>query len=287
LKSLDISNLSVTVVGLGLIGGSFAKSIRQNLKIKNLWAVDINEEALDEAASSGVIDKGFTEPQFPLENSDIVILCTYPNITIEFLKNNMKFFKSKSIITDTIGIKNKIISDASSIIRDDLEFVGGHPMSGKESTGYNCSDANIFNQSQYILTPSISTSRHAINLLKQIIMGIGFKEVIEMSSQTHDEIVAFTSQLPHVIACTLMNNIKLDNNLDCIAGSFKDVTRVADINCELWSELLYENKTNILEEIDTFIKDLNNIRNIIKCEDIDYLKSFFEKSSLRRKEMNT
>ena len=283
----NITNLNITIVGIGLIGGSYAKAIRKNLKIKNLWAIDININVLNEAISSGVIDKGFTDSQFPLENSDIVILCTYPNITMDFLKNNMKYFKHNAIITDTIGIKSKIVSESLGIMREDLEFIGGHPMSGKESIGYTNSDDNIFKDAQYILTPNKSTSPETINLLKQIIKGLGFKDVIEMLPQTHDEIVAFTSQLPHVIACVLINNVKLDSKLNCVGGSFQDVTRVADINYELWSELLYENKNNILNELENFIKDMNNIHDIIKYGDIGNLESFFKKSSTRRKEMNT
>jgi prephenate dehydrogenase len=286
LKALDISNLNITIVGIGLIGGSYAKAIRKNIKINKLWAIDINMDALNEAKYTGVIDDGFTNSQFPLENSDIVILCTYPNITIDFLKENMMYFKKKALITDTLGMKNKIVSETLSVIRDDLEFIGGHPMSGKESNGYNYSDADIFKNAQYILTPNKTTSSNSLNLLKQIITSIGFSDIIEMSSQTHDEKVAFTSQLPHIIACTLMNSSNLNNNLQCVGGSFKDATRVADINSELWSELIFENKDNILNELNNFIVDITNIHNIIKSDDKDNLVSFLNISKERRKKMN-
>lgn len=286
MKALDISNLNITIVGIGLIGGSYAKAIRKNIKINKLWAIDINIDALNEAKCTGVIDDGFINSQFPLENSDIVILCTYPNITIDFLKDNMKYFKKNALITDTLGMKNKIVSEVLGVIRDDLEFIGGHPMSGKESNGYNYSDADIFKNAQYILTPSKDTSSNTLNLLKQIIKSIGFNEIIEMSAQTHDEKVAFTSQLPHIIACTLMNNSNLDNNLHCIGGSFRDATRVADINSELWSELIFENKNNILNELNNFIADITNIHNIISSDDRNSLVSFLNVSKARRKEMN-
>ncbi len=286
MKALDISNLNITIVGIGLIGGSYAKAIRKNIKINKLWAIDINMDSLNEAKYTGVIDDGFTNPQFPLENSDIVILCTYPNITIDFLKDNMKYFKKNALITDTLGMKNKIVSEALDVIRDDLEFIGGHPMSGKESNGYNYSDADIFKNAQYILTPSENTSSNSLNLLKQIIKSIGFNEIIEMSAQTHDEKVAFTSQLPHIIACTLMNNSNINNNLQCVGGSFRDATRVADINSELWTELIFENKSNILNELNNFIADITNICNVIESNDRNSLISFLNMSKSRRKEMN-
>lgn len=285
MKAFDISNLNITIVGIGLIGGSYAKAIRENIKINRLWAIDINIDALNQAKCTGIIDEGFTNSQFPLENSDIVILCTYPNITIDFLKDNMNYFKKNALITDTLGMKRKIVSEVLDVIRDDLEFIGGHPMSGKESSGYSCSDADMFKNAQYILTPNKNTSSNSINLLKQIIKRIGFKEIIEMSAQTHDEKVAFTSQLPHIIACTLMNNSNLNNNLQCVGGSFKDATRVADINSELWCELIFENKDNILNELNNFMADINTIRDIINSDDEDGLVSFLNISKARRKEM--
>lgn len=282
----SMSDLNITIVGIGLIGGSYAKAIRKNIKTNKLWAIDINVDALNEAESSGVIDNGYTEPQYPLEHSDLVILCTYPNATMDFLKNNMRSFKKNALITDTMGMKNKIVSDILSIMRDDLEFIGGHPMSGRELVGYNHSDADIFKNAQYILTPSKNTSDSSLIMLKQIIKSIGFNKIIEMSPQTHDEKIAFTSQLPHIIACTLMNNASLDNNFQCVGGSFKDATRVADINSQLWSELILENKDNILNEISNFISDITDIYNVIKCNDRNSLEFFMNKSRARRKEMN-
>lgn len=282
----SMSNLNITIVGIGLIGGSYAKAIRKNIKTNKLWAIDINIDTINEATSTGVIDEGFIEPQFALENSDVVILCTYPNITMDFLKDNMKYFKLNALITDTMGMKNKIVSEALGIIRDDLEFIGGHPMSGKESMGYTSSDAEIFKNAQYILTPNKNTSIDSLNLLRQIVTSIGFNRIIEMSPQAHDERVAFTSQLPHIIACALMNNSGLDNNLECIGGSFRDATRIADINSGLWSELIFENKENILNELENFIIDMSNIQDIIKSDDRNSLISFLNKSSTRRKEMN-
>jgi prephenate dehydrogenase len=285
LNTIKLHDLSVTIVGLGLIGGSLAKSIRKNLKIKNLWAVDIDSDILSSAANSGVIDKGFTKPQFPLENSDIVILCIYPRATVNFLKENMKYFKNNAIITDTAGVKNKIVAQAECFVRNDLQFIGGHPMSGRESIGYNFSSHHIFEGAQYILTPTAKTSQNSLILLKGLILGMGFKEVVMMTPEKHDETVAFTSQLPHIIAITLMNSDKLDGKLDGIGGSFRDLTRIADINNGLWSELIYENKDNILKELERFLTSTNDIYHAIKNEESDYLHSIFQKSSLRRKEM--
>lgn len=282
----NLSDFNVTVVGLGLIGGSIAKSIRKNLKIRRLWAIDIDEAVLDCARKEGIIDDGFTQPEFPLENSDIVILCTYPEATVNFIKKNLDCFKSGAIITDTAGIKSRLVSEVSSVLRHDLEFIGGHPMCGKESIGYGFSSETLFEGGQYILTPTERSPESTVAFMTKIIGAMGFKSIILMPPREHDKKIAFTSQLPHIIACALMNNNYLSSGFDGIGGSFRDATRVADINSSLWCELIIENKSNILSEIDTFITDLSNIRNIIKNDDIDRLNAAFTKSSLLRREMN-
>lgn len=278
-------DFSITIVGLGLIGGSIAKAIRENLKVKNLWAVDINKEALEEAKDSGIIDGFFQDDSIPLKGSDIVILCTYPNAALEFMRRNMEHFRKNAIITDTSGIKGKIVEEARKILRHDLEFIGGHPMSGKESTGYRFSDGTIFRGSNYIITPHESNSKETVLLLKNMMLKIGFRKVIELEPKTHDRIIAYTSQLPHILACTVMNSESFHAGRDCIGGSFKDMTRVADINGELWSELLIENKENILAELSSVMSDLEDIYHMIEREDADSLKSAFRKSGNLRKEM--
>lgn len=282
----NLDDLNITVVGLGLIGGSIAKAIRKNLKIKNLWAVDLDANVLSESKKSGIIDDCYVDPKYPLQNSEVVIMCTYPDITLNFIKNNMEHFKQNALITDTSGIKGKIVTEAKKVMRDDLEFIGGHPMSGKETVGYKFSDDAIFLGANYILTPDESNKRDCVLFLKEILLKIGFKKVIETTPQMHDEIIAYTSQLPHVIASVLMNNAKFEKSIDCIGGSFKDITRVADINCDLWCQLLNENKENILFELSVLIQDINNICGIISNDDLHSLKLLFKKSSMLRKEIN-
>lgn len=285
MNKLNLSNLNVTIVGLGLIGGSFAKAIQKNIDIKNLWAVDVDKNVLNIAVEKGVINEGFLDPKIPLKESDVTIFCTYPNATLEIIKENMNYFKQNSIVTDTAGIKEGIVKKMKDIIRDDMEFIGGHPMSGKESMGYEFSNENIFDGAEYILTPDDSNSDYSIKILSEIIKGMGFKKITIMSPEIHDKRIAFTSQLPHVIACTLMNNKNVKDGFDCIGGSMRDMTRVADINSDLWCELLSENKNNILDELENFMVDLQSIYDIIKKDDVNNLKLLMNTSSQLRKEM--
>ncbi len=282
----DFSLLNLTIVGLGLIGGSLAKAIRKKTNIGRLWAVDVDENVLKLAKDEGIIDEYYTEPEIPLSESDIIIFCTYPGKTVEIIKSNTDRFKAGSIVTDTSGIKSSIVKEIQSVMRDDVEFVGGHPMAGKENRGYEFSHENIFDNAEYILTPDENSSGRSIEILSELMKTVGFKKVVLMTPESHDKRIAFTSQLPHIIACALMNNRNVESDLGCIGGSFRDVTRVADINSDLWCELIYENKSNILDELDNFILDMNKICDTLRMNDVDGLKSMMKDSSLRRKEMN-
>jgi prephenate dehydrogenase len=279
-------DFNITIVGLGLIGGSMAKAIRENLKVKNIWALDLDRDVLKEAHRSGIIDEVFEDDVIPLKNSDMVILCTYPGEVLEFMKKNRDNFKPGVLITDTSGIKEKIVQGAREILKSDCEFIGGHPMSGKESMGYKHSDGSIFQGTNYIITPDEKSNKELVLLLKEILFTIGFKKIIEMSPGEHDRIVAYTSQLPHILACIMMNSRSYELSRDLHGGSFRDVTRVADINCELWSELLHENKQNIVAELEAVIEDMKDISRMIVNDDIDSLKAVFKNSSMLRKEMN-
>ncbi len=279
----NLSDKNITIVGLGLIGGSMAKAITKNLKVKNIWAVDTDENTLKLAMEEKVINCGYIDPKYPLENSDIVIICTYPDTTLKFIKSNVDYFKSNALITDTTGIKKSIVEKINNILREDTIFIGGHPMAGREVSGYKFSNEDIFKNSEYILSPTDNTCEKSLTMLTQLIKGIGFKKVTFMSPDIHDKKIAFTSQLPHVIACALINNTGLEEDTSGIGGSFKDMTRVANINSNLWCELISENKDNVLKEMNIFMEDLSNIYEVIEKNDKKELEKLFEKSSMRRK----
>ncbi|WP_248476897.1 prephenate dehydrogenase [Tepidibacter aestuarii] len=281
---MDELDFNITIVGLGLIGGSFAMALNK-LKPKNLWAVDIDEDAIKTAKSLGIIDKGYLQPEIPLKNSDIVIICLYPELTIKFINDNMNNFKSGAIITDTAGIKHKILEKINSFLRKDLDFIGAHPMAGRESKGIGFASKDIFNDANYIITPTNKNKKENIEILENIIKSIGCKNIVKVSPKKHDEIIAFTSQLPHIIASALVNSDIEENTNLFIGGSFKDATRVANMNTQLWLEVFIDNGKNIIEKIDIFEKSLSQIKNLIINKDIDSLESIFEKGKLKRGEI--
>lgn len=278
--------MNITIVGLGVIGGSMAKAIRENIRPENLWAVDVDFNILKEAYEDGIIDDIDSEVKIYLESSDMVILCTYPKAAVDFIVSNMDNFKKNAIITDTSGIKSKIVEEVRKVLRQDLEFIGGHPMAGKESSGYKYSDGSIFRGASCIITPDEYCSSENVLLLKELLFKIGFMKVVELTPLSHDKIVAYTSQLPHVIACAVISSKSYEEGKECIGGSFRDMTRVADINCHLWSELLIENKENILTEISSLVEGLKNIHAIIENNDRYKLEELLKKSSIIRREMN-
>lgn len=282
---MDCSDFNITIVGLGLIGGSFAMALRE-LKPKNIWAIDIDKATLDTAEKMNIIDKGYISPEIPLSNSDIVILAVYPQKTINFVKSNMNLFKSGAVITDTAGIKCNLINEIMPVLREDLDFIGGHPMAGKEESGLKAATKDMFENANYILTPINKNKEENINLIASIAKGMGCKRIVHLTPKEHDDIIAYTSQLPHVIAVSLIDcNSLILKISQFIGGSFKDTTRVATINGELWPELLLYNKENIISKIEDFENNIKEIKTAIINNDEIFLKERFENATQKRKEI--
>lgn len=279
----DFSGFNITIVGLGLIGGSYAMSLKKMMP-KNIWAIDKDRDTLEAAVKNNVISEGFTDAELILPKSDIVILSLYPKAAIDFVRGNMKFFKSGCLITDVCGIKKDIVTIINSSLRKDVDFIGGHPMAGKELSGFISASDSLFFEANYFITPTNNNSDKNINLLKSIICALGCKKIISLTPEEHDRIIAYTSHLPHLLAISLINCLEENSNLNAlIGGSFRDATRVADINSELWIELINSNKENALSAIDSFIYNLNLIKQAIIQENRPVLHDEFNKAKAKRK----
>ena len=280
---MEISKLNITIVGLGLIGGTYAEAIKR-LNPKNLWAVDIDKDSLKFAEDKKIIDKGFINGVIPLSESDIVIMAVYPELTKKFISENMNYFKRGAIITDSAGIKENLIKEINSMLRDDLDFIGGHPMAGRETSGVRSASAEIFKDANYIITPTDRNKKENLEIIEDLVKQIGFKNIVEIDPRKHDETIAFTSQLPHVIAITLMNCNHIDNVNSFTGGSFNDVTRIAKINPSLWSELMIENSEHMISQIDLFQRYMDNIKSAIKNGDYEVLNDILKESNKRKEE---
>lgn len=284
-SDFNIKDLNITIVGLGLVGGSFAKALKP-LKPKNIWAVDIDTGALDEGVGLSIIDRGYIKAKEPLKDSDIVIICVYPKLVEEFIRENKDNFKKGAIITDVTGVKNELVEDINGLIPKDVDFVFGHPMAGREKKGLGYSSAEVFKGANYIITPNPRNKAKSIEIIKWLAKNIGFEKIIELSPEKHDEVIAFTSQLPHVLAVALVNSDDLNIDTGSVVGdSYRELTRIAQINSELWTELFIENKGNLVQKIELLEENINKIKRAILEEDRDLLKEEFERSSDRRKKL--
>lgn len=259
---------TVVIVGLGLIGGSFAKALAkfQNYKI---IGIDKNPKILDKALSDKTIhEAGDTSS---LKKADIVLIALYPKLTIDFVKQHRHEFKKGAVISDLCGVKEAICNELSPIAKKHgFIFIGAHPMAGKEVSGYQNSDAALFNNSSFIITPE-DAPKEAVDTLSRLALDAGFSQIVTTTPKEHDKRIAFTSQLPHTIACAYIKSPRSKMHKGFSAGSFRDVSRVALINEKLWSELFLLNSTELTEEIDILIDNLNEIKEEIRKGDEEKL----------------
>nr|WP_131042510.1 prephenate dehydrogenase [Clostridioides difficile] len=274
--------MNVVMVGLGVIGGSFAKALKK-AGYENVFGVDVDLETLKKAEKAKIIKKGCTTGKELFKKADLIILSIYPRLVVDFLNNNKNFFKKGTIITDTTGIKETLINDVLQIIPDDIDFIFGHPMAGREKKGIDFASEQVFNGANYIITPTGRNNIKNLELVENLILEIGFKRVKKLTSQKHDEIIAFTSQLPHVMAVALINSDEEGRDTGKFIGdSYRDLTRIANMNEDLWSELFLGNRDNLLKVIENFESEVNLVKEAIFNNDKNKLIEYFKKSSIRR-----
>ena len=275
-------NLNILIVGLGLLGGSYARSLKQ--KGFNVSAITKNQDDIDFALENGIIDNGTTELDAEIiGNADLVIFALYPHIFVEWIAENQSLLKSGAIITDVTGVKGSIVYKIQDMLRPDIEFIAAHPMAGREMSGVQNSDGVNFSDANYIVVPTDKNTHKAIELCCELGETLGFKHIAELSVESHDKMIAFLSQLTHCIAVSLMccNNI---SGMEYYTGdSFRDLTRIAQINDEMWSELFLNNKDYLLYEMDCFRKSFDELYNKIKNEDREGMREMMRLSTYRRK----
>lgn len=272
----------ITVVGLGVVGGSFVKALKGTGH--EVYGVDIDEETLARAKADACIVEGFVDGSKIIKKSDLTIICLYPSLVLDYIKTHQ--FKKGSIITDAVGVKSYFLDQAMEIIDKDVEFVSGHPMAGRENKGYAYASKEVFQGANYILIQHPNNKKESIAMMEQFVSNLGFHSVKIMSPHDHDEIISFTSQLPHAIAVSLINSdTKKYDTGKYIGDSYRDLTRIANINEDLWTELFFTNKEYLLKSIQDFENQLDIIKKAIKEEDEQTLKGMFIESSLRRERL--
>ena len=269
------------IVGLGLIGGSYAKALTKKGYTVN--AITRSQSSIDYAIKNGIISNGTTEISEDLiKNADVIVFSLYPHIFIDWIKENQHLFSSGTIITDVTGVKTSVVYEIQSFLRDDVEFIAAHPMAGREVYGVENSDEKIFIGANYIVTPTEKNTENATVLCEELGELLGFAKVSRLSPEEHDDMIGFLSQLTHCIAITLMTCNESEKLQDYTGDSFRDLTRISKINDAMWSELFLMNKDYLIKNMDDFIEEFNRLRNMLSENDVEGMRKMMRRSTERR-----
>ena len=277
---VDVSK-KILVVGLGLLGGSYAKVLKRFGF--HISAITLDQSSIDYAIKENIIDEGSTElDERMIGEADLVIFALYPHVFVEWIEKNQWLLKSGALITDVTGVKRSIVYQIQDMLRPDVEFVAAHPMAGREVSGVENSTDRMFIGANYIVTPTEKNTPEAIQTCIELGRLLGFSNVTTLSPEEHDEMIGFLSQLTHCIAITLMTCNDKENMEKFTGDSFRDLTRIARINDLMWSELFVANKDVLLEQMDMFINKFNDLKAMLQAEDIDGMRAMMRHSTERR-----
>lgn len=255
--------MKIAVVGLGLIGGSFCKAIKAYTSHTCLGVGrDLNSKSVQMALHDDAIDKAIIPEE--LGEADLSIICLHPQGIIRFIKENAQYFRPGSIVIDAGGVKESIVNEVDEILKErGVIFIGCHPMAGREFSGYAYSLPDLYKGASIIFTPSAYVPDEAKKVVEQLARDLKFGRVVYTTPQEHDQNIAFTSQLAHVVSSAYIKSPTMRNESGFSAGSFKDLTRVAKLNEDMWTELFLMNQKALLYEVDTIIQSLQEYRNAL------------------------
>lgn len=277
--------MNIGIIGLGLMGASFAKRLSPQ-KDKTIYGIDQNEQTIQTALELNIIKEGSTDPGKLIKKCNLIILALYPTMIKPWIVENQQYLEPGTILMDISGVKTNIVEPVQAILRKDLELISIHPMCGRESRGIDFAQADIFDNANYIIVPTDKNTPKAIEAAKQLGKDLRVKNISILSCEEHDRMIGFLSQLTHVIAVSLMNTHDNSHLVEYTGDSFRDLTRIATINENLWSELFLLNKDILLDEIDQFLDATKHFRDSLEKEDIDEMKRLFIQSTNRRKLFN-
>lgn len=268
------------IVGLGLIGGSYAQALKS--KGYFVMGIDHDQETLQIAQRQCMIDKGSVDGESLIQEADFVIFALYPKTMIAWMQEFRHLLKKGTFMSDVSGVKLAVVEAMQDLCPEGVHFLASHPMAGKEHCGILNSDANIFKGANFIITPSEQNLPDEIETLKQFASILGFSHISVLSCRKHDEMIGYVSQLTHVIAVSLMNANNDDHLNEYSGDSFRDLTRIAKINDTLWSELFVLNQDFLIREIDDFVIEVQRLKQSLIDQDEATLKTILKKANTRR-----
>ena len=280
-----LRDLTFAIVGLGLIGGSYAKALR-NLKVRKILGMDISHGIARACLNANMIDETVEADGSNLKEADVIICSVYPEAIVSFVQQNVQNFAEGMLMTDATGVKGTMPHEIQALLPEGCEFISGHPMAGRQGSGLGMSDAAIFNNSNYIIVPTEKNTPEAVSWLEEFAKALGCARSVKVSMEDHDKIIAYTSDLPHITAVALVNSASYNENTQYfIAGGFRDATRVADINPDLWSDLFLSNRANVIAEIENYQNQLERWKKAIENNDRETLKEIMREAGPRRRQL--
>ncbi len=274
-------NIEILIVGLGLMGGSYARAL--TAAGYRVDAIDRDPEAIRYALAEGMIRAGATNADPALiGRADLVVFALYPHVFLSWIGAYQGLLKPGALLTDVTGVKGAVVKAVQAGLRSDVEFIAAHPMAGREVSGVQNSTPDIFRGANYIVVPTEINTPGAIETCRALGEVLGFARVSELTPEEHDEIIGFVSQLTHCIAVALMT-CNDDQHLEEYTGdSFRDLTRIARINDEMWSELFLLNRDALLSQMDAFEAQLGRLRETIAEGKRDEMRAMMRRSAERR-----
>ena len=281
--------MNIGIVGLGLIGGSVAKAYRQYARENsldfNIFGANRSRSIVDFAVLEGTLDGELDISTIPL--CDIIFISLYPEASIEYLKNNSHLFSKNTLVIDLCGTKRDICRVGFALAEEyGYTFVGGHPMAGSHHSGFKYSRADLFVGAPMVLVPPTFDDIRLLDRAKSLLAPAGFGHISVTSAEDHDRMIAFTSQLAHVVSNAYIQSPTAGSHKGFSAGSYQDLTRVAWLDADMWTELFLENSKYLIPEIDTLIACLQDYRNSIAAGDAQALRSRLNYGKHRKEEVD-
>ncbi len=274
----------VGIVGLGLIGGSFAKAYTKTGH--QVLALDTDESVFQFAMMSDIVEGELTTDK--LKECDLILICTYAGAAVKFLEDNGQYIGSKPVVIDCCGIKRVVVDKGMELARQfGFTYAGGHPMAGTQFSGIKYSRADMYEGAPMVIVPPDYNDINMLDKIKKMLMPVGFESITVTSAEKHDEMIAYTSQLAHVVSNAYIKSPIAREHNGMSAGSYKDMTRVAWLSPEMWTELCMDNRDNLIKEIDILFENLKKYKDALENEDSEELKKLFLEGKLIKEEVDS
>ena len=274
-------NTNILIVGLGLMGGSYAMALTK--KGYSVNCITLEQKDIDYAKEKGMIKDGSTQlDERLIKEAQLIVFALYPTAFISWIEKNQMLFSPNTVITDVTGVKGSVVKRVQSILRPDVEYIAAHPMAGRERSGVEFADDKVFCCANYIVTPTEKNTKEAICLAKRLGEELGFSRITELSPTEHDEMIAFLSQLTHCIAVTLMTCNEKEGLEKYTGDSFRDLTRISKINDVMWSELFLLNRDELLAQMNAFAAEFEKFRKYLENGEREEMQKIMRKAGARR-----